>query len=257
MNSIPTPEPSPFPGSCPFCACGTLLHSASVGENFSLWIFTIEVVKAPLGGGAPKQVIGERPVSPKGQLLGSARQGWKHHWRVYMISHLRVIVLTSGDRHILCRVSWVRTRTPHGGCCPFHGRKTGKGGSDMTNQNSKWIRASNPPGPLMCGCHCDPKVPGLRPRVRDTKKSRRAKSWVLEVEINGKVTHIRLGPYPAVNLEEVRRRARAALDEIAAGREPPGRRCVPTFREVAEQMIAERSALAKRRGESTPKSWGS
>ena len=32
MNSIPTPEPSPSRGSCPFCACGTALdgHVLSV-----------------------------------------------------------------------------------------------------------------------------------------------------------------------------------------------------------------------------------
>ena len=76
MNRLPTPEPGTASGRC--LACGTPLNSASVGEDLSLpGISTSERVEAPLGGEAPKQVIGERSVSPRCHRCGSTRQRWK------------------------------------------------------------------------------------------------------------------------------------------------------------------------------------
>ena len=114
----------------------------------------------------------------------------------------------------------------------------------MTNQETRWIRESDLPGPMELGYHRDPMVHKLRLRVQDTKTKGRTKSWVLEVEINGKVTHIGLGSYPAVSQEEARRRAWAAQDEIAAGRDPR-RKNAPTVRQLFFREIDERSSSKK------------
>ena len=114
----------------------------------------------------------------------------------------------------------------------------------MTKQETRWIRESDLPGPLEPGYHRDPMVHKLRLRVQDTKTKGRTKSWVLEVEINGQVTHIGLGCYPAVAQEEARRRAWAAQDEIAAGRDPR-RKNAPTVRQLFIREIDERSSSKK------------
>ena len=106
---------------------------------------------------------------------------------------------------------------------------------------SKWFRKSDLAGPMDPGYYRDPKVPDLRIQVRDTKTKGRTKSWVLLVEIDGQATHIGLGSYPAVSSEEAQRRAWAARDEIAAGRDPR-RRNGPTVQQMGDMIVAERSS---------------
>ena len=112
------------------------------------------------------------------------------------------------------------------------------------------------------GYYRDHEVPNLALRVRVTeiRVGNRScviwnKSWILRVEIHGQDTHLGLGDYPRITLEKAQKKAEAALDDIAAGRDPRHRKN-PRFREVAEQIIEERSGSSKIwRGAGTRRRW--
>ena len=112
------------------------------------------------------------------------------------------------------------------------------------------------------GYYRDHEVPDLKLRVRATeiRVGNRScviwtKSWILRVEIDGQDTHLGLGSYPEVTLEKARKKAEAAQKDIAAKRDPRHRKN-PRLREIAEQIIEERSASSKTwRGAGTRKRW--
>ena len=112
------------------------------------------------------------------------------------------------------------------------------------------------------GYYRDHEVPNLALRVRVTeiRVGNRScviwiKSWILRVKIKGQDTHLGLGDYPSVTLEKARKKAEAAQKDIAAKRDPRHRKN-PRLREVAEQIIEERSASSKIwRGAGTRKRW--
>ena len=93
----------------------------------------------------------------------------------------------------------------------------------MTNQkNKKWrgkLSATRVAQIRQPGYYRDYEVPGHWLRVQNTSRGI-SKSWVQRVTIDGQVTNLGHGHYPEVALEEARRRAWAALDEIAADRDP-------------------------------------
>ncbi len=130
----------------------------------------------------------------------------------------------------------------------------------MTKQqkNSKWtgkLSSTFVAKPLEPGYYSDHEVPGLKLRVQHTKSKGISKSWVHKVEIDELVTHISHGCYPAVTLEEARRRAWAALNEIAAKRDPRIRNG-PTVRDIGDQVIEERSGSPRIwRSDGTRKRW--
>ena len=89
---------------------------------------------------------------------------------------------------------------------------------------------------------------GLTLRVAPTG----GKRWVLRATISGKQRNIGLGGYPSVSLARARQAAQDTLQEIRDGRDPiadrgaakaatRARAAIPTFREVAEQVIALRA----------------
>ena len=89
---------------------------------------------------------------------------------------------------------------------------------------------------------------GLTLRVAPTG----GKRWVLRATIDGRQRNIGLGGYPSVSLAEARQATQATLQEIRDGRDPiadrgaakassRARAAIPTFREVAEQVIALRA----------------
>ena len=112
------------------------------------------------------------------------------------------------------------------------------------------------------GYYRDHEVPPLALRVRVTEITvgNRScvlwnKSWVLRVEIGGQDTHLGMGSYPGVPLEKARKKAWAALDDIAAKRDPRHRKN-PRLREISEQVIEERSSSSKIwRGPGTRQRW--
>ena len=101
------------------------------------------------------------------------------------------------------------------------------------------------------GYYRDHEEPNLQLRVRTTEITvgnrscvLTKKSWILRVKIKRQDTHLGLGHYAGVTLEKARKKAGAALKEIAAGRDPRHRKN-PLFREIAEQIIEERSNSSK------------
>ena len=89
---------------------------------------------------------------------------------------------------------------------------------------------------------------GLTLRVAPTG----GKRWVLRATIDGKQRNIGLGGYPSVSLAQARQATQATLQEIRDARDPIAdrgaakaatrtRAAIPTFREVAEQVIALRA----------------
>ena len=102
------------------------------------------------------------------------------------------------------------------------------------------------------GYYRDHEVPRLWLRVQDTKSKGITKSWVQRVKINGQETNISHGCWPEIPLEEARRRAWAALDKIAAGRDPR-RKKAPTVRQMGDRLIEESSGAWRSPG--TRKRW--
>ena len=104
------------------------------------------------------------------------------------------------------------------------------------------------------GSYSDHVVDELKLRALQTDLGI-AKSWVLRATIDGQDTHLGLGSYPAVSQEEARRRAWAARDDIAAGRNPRQRH-KPTVQQIGNRIVAERSSSEKIwASDGTPKRW--
>jgi integrase len=96
------------------------------------------------------------------------------------------------------------------------------------------------------GEHSDAQTPGLTFIVR-ASTSKQAKSlrrlWSYRFSLGGKRQKMGLGSYPAVSLEDARRRAREAAAMVAKGLDPRlARRADPanlTFRDAAEAYLVE------------------
>lgn len=67
----------------------------------------------------------------------------------------------------------------------------------------------------------DAEVPGLRLRVSATAKNGKiSRSWTLLRRVDGKLSRVTLGKWPAVTVDAARTRARVLLGQIAEGRNP-------------------------------------
>ncbi len=64
----------------------------------------------------------------------------------------------------------------------------------------------------------DVLLPGFGMRVTDKGR----KSWVLMYRVNGRQRRYTIGPYPAIDLAEARKKARKAFRQVAEGRDPAG-----------------------------------
>lgn len=100
---------------------------------------------------------------------------------------------------------------------------------------------------------------GLTLRVRESKSAGVTKSWVQRLRINGKITHIGLGPTWLVSLAEARETALDNHRIVRKGGDP--RRSAdtpstPTFAEAVEEVIAMHSAGWKS-GAGTEEAWRS
>ena len=112
------------------------------------------------------------------------------------------------------------------------------------------------------GYYRDHEEPNLKLRVRTTEITvgnrscvLTTKSWILRVKIKRQDTHLGLGDYPGVTLEKARKKAKAAQKDIDAKRDPRHRKN-PRLRQIAEQIIEERSASSKIwRGAGTRQRW--
>jgi integrase len=68
-----------------------------------------------------------------------------------------------------------------------------------------------------------------------------SKSWALRYRADGKPAKLTLGPYPALDLANARRRAQEALGEVAGGKNPAAeKRTAREARKAAENAIADR-----------------
>ncbi|MCY4272934.1 MAG: tyrosine-type recombinase/integrase, partial [bacterium] len=83
---------------------------------------------------------------------------------------------------------------------------------------------------------------GLALRVRQSKRGGVTKSWVQRITINGRPTHIGLGPTWLVSLAEARDSAVGNRRKADKGGDPRRPDCAPTFAEAVEQVIALHSA---------------
>ena len=97
---------------------------------------------------------------------------------------------------------------------------------------------------------------GLTLRVRESKGGGVTKSWVQRLTINGKPTHIGLGPTWLVSLAEARETALDNHRIVRKGGDPRRTAGTPTFAEAVEQVIAMHSAGWKPGG-GTAKAWRS
>ncbi|MCY4277806.1 MAG: integrase arm-type DNA-binding domain-containing protein [Gammaproteobacteria bacterium] len=96
-------------------------------------------------------------------------------------------------------------------------------------------------------------APGLYLNIRPTGK----KSWVQKLTVHGKVTYAGLGSYDDVSLEEARETASNNKRIARSGEDPfekRGKRGIPTFRELAEEVIAIQTAATSAH---TQKHWQS
>ncbi len=91
---------------------------------------------------------------------------------------------------------------------------------------------------------------GLSLLVKPTTiEGRLSKTWAQRVRINGSITTLGLGSYPAVTLAEARSRALKNRRAIEEGRNPRGDK-TPTFAEAAEKVIQLHAAKWKPGGKS-------
>ena len=97
---------------------------------------------------------------------------------------------------------------------------------------------------------------GLILRVRKGKDGGVTKSWVQRLVINGKPTHVGLGPTWLVSLGEARELAVDNHRIVKQGGDPRQRASPPTFAEAVEQVIAMHSAGWKQGG-GTVNAWRS
>lgn len=95
---------------------------------------------------------------------------------------------------------------------------------------------------------------GLTLRVREAKGGGVTKSWVQRIVINGKPTHIGLGPTWLVSLAEAREVVLDNHRTVRKGGDPRRVEILPTFAEAVEQVIAMHSAGWKPGG-GTAKAW--
>ena len=94
---------------------------------------------------------------------------------------------------------------------------------------------------------------GLYLRVYGTASGRVGRSWGQRLRINGRVTCLGLGSYPAVTLKEARRRALANAQAVQEGDDPRQDR-TPTFAKLSEKVIALH-AKSWKPGSRRPKQW--
>ena len=97
---------------------------------------------------------------------------------------------------------------------------------------------------------------GLILRVRKSKNGHVSKSWVQRLSINGKPTHLGLGPTWAVTLAEARDLAVDNHRAVRKGDDPRRVTSTPTFSEAVEQVIAMHSPGWKP-GAGTAEAWRS
>ena len=103
------------------------------------------------------------------------------------------------------------------------------------------------------GTWTDRNQHGLALEARQTKIRGLIKRWIQHLEIDGKVTTLRLGTYPKVTLDEARRRAKKNSKAVEEDRHPTTRN-QPTFQEAAERVI-ELHSYSWRPGGGTLKRW--
>lgn len=118
---------------------------------------------------------------------------------------------------------------------------------------SRFVAAVKEPGTYGDGGHGSH---GLTLRVRKGKGGGVTKSWVQRLVINGKPTHIGLGPTWLVSLTEARELALDNHRTVRQGGDPRQRTALPTFAEAVEEVIAMHSTGWKRGG-GTAKAWRS
>ena len=91
----------------------------------------------------------------------------------------------------------------------------------------------------------DKALPAFGMRVTE----RGVKSWFLMTRIDGKLSRLTLGRYPAIGLAEARKKARATGDEIASGNDPRARHEAPrgdTVRAVVEAFLKRHAQVNNR-----------
>ncbi len=85
---------------------------------------------------------------------------------------------------------------------------------------------------------------GLSLLVRETANGRIAKAFSQRIRINGKETNIGLGTYPVISLAQAEQQAVENKQAVARGENPlHSTRGVPTLREAADAVIAERRGM--------------
>ncbi len=94
---------------------------------------------------------------------------------------------------------------------------------------------------------------GLYMRVWRRANGRTGQSWGQRIRINGRITSLGLGTYPAVTLKEARRRALANRQAVEEGRDPRGGG-IPTF-EVATDRVIRMRRTAWKPGSRTEAQW--
>ena len=96
---------------------------------------------------------------------------------------------------------------------------------------------------------------GLYLRVWIRANGRVGKAWAQRIRINGRVTCLGLGAFPIVTLAEAREKALENRRATAQGQDPR-RGPAPTFRELAERVIALH-AKSWKKGSQLPRDWRS
>ena len=96
---------------------------------------------------------------------------------------------------------------------------------------------------------------GLSLLVQPMKNGRLSKTWAQRIRINGRVTNLGLGSYPAVTLAQARQRALRNRQAVEEGRHPKARHA-PTFAQATEEVIALHSQKW-RTGSRTAQIWAS
>lgn len=117
------------------------------------------------------------------------------------------------------------------------------------NMTARWLETIKPPAAGRIEYH-DKHLTGLALRV--TANGRRSWCAVYRVEGNSLKRRYTLGPYPAIELAEARKRARAAIAAAARGEDPAAaKRAVrqsPTFGGLADEYL-KRHASQKKSGD--------
>lgn len=92
----------------------------------------------------------------------------------------------------------------------------------------------------------DDDLPGFGLRVSGEGR----KSWIVMYRFNGRLRRLTMGTFPALNLADARDRAKAALHDVAHGRDPAAdkaaERIAETFAELADEYLERHAKLRKR-----------